>query len=320
MPQTEWQSIQSIAMRINSAAEFEALMNEIDEHLQRNDAPMYGRELRVMQEVARRLSQSFPLSGPFGFKPIEGLYIGPSLVGHVNAWLQRRYGDRLKVDMCFGYTAILLRSDAWLMRIPLVLGSFQVIAERDLSKTYPTAVVYKPGSTQKLTVSVLPTIRDLPQGLANALTDAELGIVLSNFLESFHAFRFLDAKRKANGLAMAAAEDLTQSAKKAAGSPDEYGMSRWDALQGAEKALKLLLESKNVAFPKGRNGHDLKVLMGLALPVGMPPEAAELVDHVQCDAAVRYERRSHRRDDAIRAHRAAISIVRAVARTLSYPA
>lgn len=303
---------------INSVADFEALMAEVDAHLQEIGAPFPGRELRVAREVALRLSHGFPMSGPFDFTPVVGCYSGPSLMGHIRRWFEGRYGGRLKVDLSIGCAAVSIRSDTWLMRMPLVRGDVRVVVERDLSKAYPNLVAYKPGSTEQLTLSVLPLLRDFPQGLANALSDAELHDIRSNFLESFEAFCFLDEHRRVSDLAMIAALDLTESAKKAAGSIDGYGMARWDALQAAEKAIKFLLTAlapvgtKN-PYPTGHDGHSLSKLVALAQKHGLAPGASRLTGLVQRDSDVRYERGTHRRDDVLLAHRAATGIVCAVA-------
>jgi hypothetical protein len=294
---------------ISGAAEFEHLMEEIDTDLQRRNVSLAGRELRFFQEVAKRTKQSIPLGGPFDCSPKTGVYVGPSLTGHINAWVQRRYGDRLKVDMSLGYTALLLRSDVWLMRVPVIFGAFRAIVSRDLDKRYPNVVVYNEGTTELLTINILRMIQDLPQGLADVLTVHELNDVLFGFQESYSALRFLDQHRQSDELAMAAGEDLTNSAKKSVGSPDGYGMARWDALQAAEKALKLFLSRKMVSFPKGRNGHDLLTLVNLAVAHGLSSEARTLIASIQCDAAVRYERGRHTRRDIVQAHRNATRIV-----------
>ena len=98
--------------------EFEVLMREVDQELQDREVPIHARELTDLAEVARILGVRMK-GGPLDTGPIPGVYTGDSLSAHVFEWIEKRYGDRLKVDFRIGRTVFLLRGAAWLIRFPL---------------------------------------------------------------------------------------------------------------------------------------------------------------------------------------------------------
>ncbi|GMV29157.1 MAG: hypothetical protein AMXMBFR59_12820 [Rhodanobacteraceae bacterium] len=299
---------------IRTAQEFEALMLSIDAKLQQEKVPIPWRGLKAQQEVSRRLEVEIPFNGPFDFTPKPGDYTWSSLSGHISKWLEDRYGDRMKLDFSLGYTAIAIRNDAWLMKIPLVLGRVQAVCDRNLAEDSPTMKVYKPGEdATPLQMNVLRLLHQFPQGLANQLTTAELKFVLHVFMESLACFRYFDGTYRKENLVVMAMSDLTSSARRAAGTPEEYGMSRWDSLQAAEKLLKFFLTQRGQSFPKS---HNLADLFTLAASAGLPMPPKSFIDSIQCDAGVRYEVRPYTSTEVVHAHRAAVLVGYEVAAAL----
>ena len=298
---------------IQSEADFEQLMLEIDAEMQAEKVPIIGRELAAMRKVAVLLEQNVPLA-PIQSPPIPGRYVGHSLAAHVKRWIEARYGDRLKHDFSYGYSASIIRGDIWLLRIPIVYGNFKIVCERDLSKEFPNWIVNKPGQPrQEMVINLLKTVKDLPQGLASMITDEELRLVLNHFLVNYDCHRLLESFLAKDALAVAARNDLTSSAKRAVAGATEHGMSRWDSLQAAEKFLKLFIEKTSGSFP---HTHNLTKLAEIASKSGLPPPPASALQMVQCDAGIRYEQRAHSLAELANAHQGAAAIGFAVAKTL----
>ena len=301
-------------MKIRNHAEFDALMIDIDQVMQRKDLPISARPLHAIGEVARRTRMQIPVAGPFEMLPVPGDYTGSSLAGHIERWMEDRYGSRLKVDFSYGYTAILLRGDPWLVRVPVIWGDFEVVADRDLSKTFGGWVVNKPGEPRReVQVNILRLVQDLPQGLASVLHRSEMRELTREFMVSHDLHRDIDGYHRDDSLALAAVGDLQSGARRAVGRSDEYGLSRWDSLQAAEKFIKLFLSQRRQTFPRT---HKLSELFIEAQKYGLEAPPPALIDEIQCDASVRYERTSFSPTNVVRAHRASTVVGYAVMRCL----
>lgn len=291
---------------IKSADEFEQLMLDVDNAMRDKGTPILGRELAALGEVAKRLRQ--PLyGGPGKCHPIPGDYTGRSLTGHVYQWIQQRYGERLRWDMTIGDSVTLIRGDPWLLHLPDVIGGpLRFTIDRDLGKQYPSLVTNKPGQpTQWLIINVLRCVTDLPPGLAERLTDAELHAIFDDFIASYTCMQLHHTRCRKDELAIAASIDLTTSARHIVAHKRELGMSRWASLQAAEKLLKLYLTKQAITFPRI---HKLTTLFELVSQYGLPMPPPSFIATLQCEASVRYEQQPHTIAECVAAHRAAISV------------
>jgi hypothetical protein len=188
------------------------------------------------------------------------------------------------------------------------------VCERDLGKDFPSFVVHRPGQPRQETMlNLLKMVKDLPQGLATMITDEEVRLVLNHFMVNYDCHRLLDGFLAKDGLAIAARNDLTSSAKHAVAGATEHGMSRWDSLQAAEKFLKLFIEKTGGSFP---HSHNLAKLAEIASKSGLQSPPAWILQLVQCDAGIRYEQRVHNLADLANAHQGAAAIGFAVAKQL----
>jgi len=298
-----------MARVIKSEAEFVALIEEVDAELRSKHVAIPARELLAFSLVAQKLDvelRGFPRKE----EPTPGSYGAEDLPIRIIRWMRERYGDRLKMDFSPGTRLLDLRGNLWAMRLPLIYGhQIRLVSERDLSKKYPTLVVYKPGTDPgPLIVNVLSCIQELPQGLASTLTNEECNRAMQSFIQGHRAFYGLDRFRRTNPLADHAARDLTQSSRYAIDGPDAYGQSRWSALQSAEKSLKLFLDRKGKPFPKGKQGHDLHALARLAETEGLPKIDPTIIRAAQCDAGERYVMSDPRIEQVLEANRAAVVV------------
>lgn len=284
-------------------------MAEIDEELRESDVPIAGRPLKGLGAVAKRLGTSV-MGGPLRTGPVPGVYEGESLSAHIFAWFNRRYGDRQKKDWSLGSTIYVLEEDPWLVKLPRVYGRIKLVCQPDLSIEFPniggSAVI---GNPEFPTLNIFKQIVDVPQAKLMQLSLDEHREYMDFFRRALTVFQALDALAQTEPLAKAAQFDLTSAAKNCCGSKEDYGQSRWLSLQGAEKSLKLFISQRGEDFPFS---HNLKKLAERAMQLGLTGVADEMIQKVQCQAAVRYGGIEVKLSEAVDAQTTAFSITERV--------
>lgn len=297
---------------INNIIEFEELMIEIDTILKEKDITIPNRSIQALLEAGSLLEIEDMKVFPFKSNPIEGVYEGDSLLAHISKWIDGRYGDRLKLDPSLGQCLIIIRGDPWLLNYPFIFGHIRFICERDLTKKF---VVNKSGKPQKKPeINLLKLIENLPQPLANELTDDELQTLLDHFINFLDLFTKTRDHYKNEELINSGLIDLKESAVYCVRGRVSYHLSKWASLQAAEKFLKFYLDQKNVAFPYI---HNLEELAQQAYRNGLPTINQDIINDVQCEARVRYETSTDSTNDVVKAHLGALEIGLLVIKTLT---
>lgn len=298
---------------IKTQEEFEALMEEVDSILQAKGVPIHARQIQAVGEVSKKFNIDL-LIGPLRKGATPHLYEGESLSAHILDWFDQRYGERLKVDFSIGYSVVILKGDAWLLKCPLMYGTVTVVCDRDLKKEYKNFVVNQAGKPQeKAMMNLLRLIEKFPQGLANRLLDEELRFLLSDYISANKVFSTVHDSCAGNELASGAVTDFETSARFAVGNAHGYGQSLWASLQAAEKILKFFIASKGDHFPQT---HDLTKLANQAYTLGLPIIDEDLLKEVQCKAGVRYEQSKYTTQKVVSAHQGAIKIALIVVESL----
>lgn len=289
-----------------SEAEFNAAMEQIDRKLQDEAVPIHARGLRASLEYSRRFRLAFPMSLG-GRAGTPGDYTDRNVDAHIQAWFERRYGARQKIFMGPGKTAVLIRGDAWEVRLPLIYGRARLVIERDLDRYRTQPSVGVDGNLP--IVNVLQLIESLPQSLAAQLTDRECGEILACFLEALECMNAIDSLSGKPYVAEARA-DIAAAVAHVFAVPSHYGQSKWASSQATEKLIKSLLKSCGVSFPKN---HDLKGLADLARGTGATLDDSKLT-LAAAPAGVRYGEISVSLSEALDAHHAALFIGRQISR------
>lgn len=298
---------------IKTQEEFEALMEEVDSALQAKGVPIHARQVQAIGEVSKKFKIDL-LVGPLRKGATPNLFEGESLSAHILDWFDQRYGERLKVDFSIGYSVVMMKGDAWLLRCPLMYGAVTVVCDRDLKKEYENFVVNQAGKPQeKAKMNLLRLIEKFPQGLSNCLSDEELRDLLSYYLSANKLFSTIQGSCAGNELASGAVTDFETSARFAVGNANGYGQSLWASLQAAEKILKFFIASKGEHFPQI---HDLTKLSNQADTLGLSRIDECLLKSVQCKAGVRYEQSKHTTQKVVSAHQAALRVALIVAESL----
>jgi hypothetical protein len=299
---------------IASEAEFEAVMSDIDSELQRNGIKIHGRELAAAMSMGKRLGTSLRL-GPNTPPPIPGNYTGESLVAHVYAWIQARYGDRLRIDLTHFYSVTRLGGDVWIVRVPEVLGGpIRFFAEVDLAKQHRTFVAHRPGSpVLPLEVNVLRLVEHMTAASALICSSLDKRTLVNYIFRAHRAMALMKLHRRDEPLRYAICSDLTVSARSALEGSNAHGQSRWASLQAAEKALKLFLKEKSIPHPRT---HDIENLIARAKQAGLRVSDPQTAAKVQCSASVRYEGDTGGIDAAVTSHQSAVELMHDIASAL----
>lgn len=285
--------------------EFHAAMQSIDEQMQREGVPIHGRGLRAALEYAGRygLTLKFASTGQSG---TPGNYSDRYAEAHVRDWVDARYGDRQNISWGPGKVVILLRGDPWPLRLPLIVGRVRLVVERDLDRYSNENAVSAGGPLPILNIIAL--VEGLPRALAGQLTDAECRNLMNSFRVSLDN---MSAIERLNGRPFGPEiqADIAAAVSHMLSVPPHFGQSKWSSCQAAEKAIKCLLKSRSVTFPRN---HDLKGLADLA-PINIDALA---IAQASALAGARYGEVPVLPEEAVKAHHASLLIGRQVSEAL----
>jgi len=288
--------------------EFQRFMEQIDAQLRRRGVPVRARQLQAVGEASKLVNARLIMGPALPPGASEQDRQGYEFAARVMDWMEARYGDKLKVDMSIGAAPLILRDDAWLMRLPYIVGSVAVVYDCNLSTNYPD--MSGPAMPRgRATLNVLTLIEGLSSDLARGLSLQEIHEIAKCFGPSMTTFSLLDEVKVGKPLISAAQFDLRRAAEICVCDAHQLGFSRWHSLQAAEKVIKAYIESRGTSFP---HNHDLAGLASIAEKNGASPIPSELLKQAQCPASVRYEPEKSTISETVAAHRAAVEICGAV--------
>lgn len=292
-----------------SDCDFESTMELLDRDLQKQGAPIIGRELRLALGLSRKLGIQMLLSAGDKYPAVPGQYTVLNIGNHISSWAEKKYGNRLTFDPNYGRFATILQGDAWSVRIPMVVGQAKLVCDHNLRNKYPNAVF---GSA--VTINLLELVDNLTESIAGAMSENETQRLRSRFLTFYNCHRLITTGNKEkNSLARLALLDLNNGAQKVVRDYREYGSARWDALQAAEKFLKHFIATKGQEFPWS---HDLSELADQAQLCGPLAIRAESIALASANASTRYTPFLGTVTDVVRALDGASEIGLTVAKSL----
>jgi hypothetical protein len=248
------------------------------------------------------------LGGPLSkLPPTPGDYRRANLSKRVRRWFSERYGDKLKVDFTLGRAVVMLRGEAWLVKVPYVFGAVQVIIDRDIEREYPRIGVAGKGSAP--TINLLRLVDGLTPAIAKTLSGEEIAAIQASFGPAFAVFGMLEGARTSSPLLEAAKQDLQSGAEICVQQRQALGFSRWHSLQGIEKILKAFVASRGGSF---KRTHDLDDLAETAKELGASALSPDCISSIQCSASVRYDPTTTTIEQASTAHGQAVLAARSV--------
>jgi hypothetical protein len=245
---------------VSTELEFEQIMEQIDEELRRQGVPVHARQLRGWLMIAQRYELEGLRLAPVQRPAKPNVYSGDDLTGHILNWFQLRYGEQLNVDPSVGHAIVVIRGDAYRVRLPRIYGRARLVCDpAHHTEAYYPKMALAPNIA---TTNILDIIDGLQPGLSRVLRQDELVSILFTIKEYFEKFmRIEQIPEDTTDLRRSAVGDLRSSVDTILRVPPEFGVSRWHSLQAAEKFLKLGLKGRGVSYPRtGAKGHDLRLL------------------------------------------------------------
>ena len=267
--------------------EFNDFMEKIDLKLKTKGVSIVARQLQGAGEVAKTLKTSIYMVPRSSAKPND--FRNFSLSAHVVLWFDRRYGDRLKMDLSFGKTVVLINNDFYKVRLPFFWGKPQCIFDPTL-KDYTN--MHDPRCNvasliEGLTTNLAHKIDGL--GQFHILNRVVKAIYLGQFMKNYIEVFFI---KEAKG-------DLIQSVDLLFQHKPLCGLSKWGSMQFAEKVIKSFLKNKKEPFPKT---HNLSELINLLEKYNLKKLDFIDINHIQCKPDVRYNTELVKFSEAVQAH------------------
>lgn len=149
--------------------------------------PIAGRELKAASLASERLGTALPIAPLPDRKPIEGVYVGEDLSLHIRAWIQAKYGEKLKVNWGPGTVPVLVDGDLYAMSLPLLFGRVRIVAHPathhknfDKHAALPTTVC-----------NVLDFIEGLTTVVSASLSQEALTSIMKLFCVALESFAFI---------------------------------------------------------------------------------------------------------------------------------
>lgn len=298
-------------------------MRAMDEHFVRIDLPIAARAMAAMAEAG--FDQGLEVVRvPTRSEPVDGKYDGEDLLLHAERWFTKRYPAQSRIDMSLGETVVLLHGQLWRYRVPFSVGPRILHAgnQENGPATLATPTGYPllpPGHALRRMLpafNLVGGVDGLPAQIAENLTDGEQAAVLRAYCSGQLAYFWLTRSRKHEFIRQAIGE-FASSVHHLLVSPPQTGLARWAVLQAVEKVFKSFLHHAGRDFPRrGPKAHDPIELARLVREAGGPVLSESSLRQVKCTAAVRYGAEASTVADALRAHEAALDLVKDVAAEL----
>ena len=277
-------------------------MEEVDTTLQQRGVKIHARSIHAVGEIAQKfgITEDIPIqireNAPQVFTP-------EFIATHIHDWYEKRYGQRLKIHMGPGSIAILIKGTPWEVKLPLIYGSVRFVCDPNLS---PYRKFPKFGSNGEIPVyNVLLAIQDLPDSLANELTEEEQHYIFEQIRTSLNALQSL-SNYSTDPFIEEAHVDLESAVNNLVGPYPHYGLSKWASLQFAEKIMKSKLTKRGISYP---TTHILSRLAGIARTNGTFNLSEEDLSKIQCSAGVRYGEEIVSLISAMEAHHTSIKVL-----------
>lgn len=290
---------------------FENLVAKIDCEFGETDIKFHQRPLHAFS----KLTQLVDPKGTFHMNSDETValddYSNDALCAQVHRWYERRYGDRIKIHMGPGSYILMIKKEPWEVIYPLCYGQNNFTIDSNLAKKDRKYVTESGKAIPS--VNILCHVVDMTFDVANSLSSIEKQTILSDYMFGLNAVQSLRSLENAPFMDQAA-NDYDVSVSNIFHKYPDYNNSKWAALQFAEKSMKSQLQLNDVKFSRN---HDLT---GLAkslksLGINVPPQ---IIDNIQCKAAVRYGEEKVTRNEAILAVKSALALFADVFQASAY--
>jgi hypothetical protein len=209
---------------VSTESEFEQIMEQIDGELRGQAVPVHARQLRGWLMIAQRYELVGLRLSPLQHSARPNVYSGDDLTAHIMSWFKRRYGEQLNIDYSVGHTILVIRGDAYRVRLPRIYGRVRLLCDpaHHREAYYPNVAL----APEIVTVNVLDSINALQPGLSSALCHDELASILSTVKDHLEKFaRIEQMPEDTTDLRRSALGDLRSSVDSIVRVPPDFGPS-----------------------------------------------------------------------------------------------
>jgi HEPN domain-containing protein len=284
--------------------EFEHALRTINEELKADGIPPHGRSINALIKFGQRFGLSMPFTKPQPGMPPEVAANWP-YSERIFQWFEDVYAERNKLDPSAGRkVAVLADGDMWEIRLPMVWGMLIPVVEKKLT---PVGSMI---STVPRPHNISNSITGITDRRLQQFTQDDINEVYGHFVVGLDVCEVLDRFRKHHQLFTEAQSDLATAVSMLTAQSPNYGQSRWASLQFAEKFMKGLIHVIGTGDPKQR--HDVRKLHGELTKSIMGLHLENLIENIECNAAVRYCEVPSTRAQAYAAHKSSLLLIRAL--------
>ena len=279
------------------ARKFSEIMEKIDKELQLENPRIPGREIRAMSKVSKEFNiAEFPLKSTDVF---PGVYTADNIATHVYRWFEEKYGNKLNMENNLAHMILSIKGVQYKVGFPILYGTMQILFDPTMRKCNSLGQKNNPAQ-----LNLAAYIEDLTPKLASALTESEIIQLVTLYGSSYNAIlRYLDSGLPLQQEVLA---DLESAVDAFFYVHQQYGQSKWASLQFTEKLLKGFIQSTGNKF---QYSHELQTLAKQASDITGIIIDSNLIQQIECKAAVRYSATLVSVDEAIKAHHASLGVL-----------
>lgn len=290
---------------------FERLLEAIDSEFGETDIKFHQRPSHAFSKLTQKVDPKGTFDMGSDSEVSKDDFTNDALYTQVHRWYKKRYGDRIKIHLGPGSYILMIKNEPWEVVYPLCYGKNNFTINSDLSKKNRS---YITASGEAIpSVNILCHINGMTFDVANSLSDYEKQIILSEYMFGLNAVQSL---RSLSGepFMEQAANDYDISVSNIFHKYPDYNNSKWASLQFAEKTIKSQLQINNISFKYNHNLAELAESLK-ALDLNVPEQ---IINNIQCKAAVRYGEEKVGRNQAILAVQSALALFANVFRASAY--
>ncbi|MDQ3813016.1 MAG: HEPN domain-containing protein [Armatimonadota bacterium] len=287
--------------------EFEALMEEIDAQLSEEKVAITARPIMAGLKITERYDIELPLCPPRR-APKSNCFDSIETSIRLNAWFERRYGERLNVPFAIGRVAFPFRGAFYAVNCPTTYGTVAFICDpQTFGMHRPTVGVNRPPI-----VNILDMVEGMTPHMVQSVKAEEgikLGAAMTQGIATFSVLRALEDVP----LVPEVLGDLDAAVMHLVAIESHPGLSKWASLQACEKMVKAFLRQKGQVV---KNSHNLDKLFKHAVNQGVPQPSSHYLDAVRCLPDVRYGRIPVKPLEANLSHLVSLELCEAVGRAI----
>jgi hypothetical protein len=282
-----------VEVKLNiSDEEFERVMKEIDDELVSENVQVPARQMRGWMLFCKK-------------RQLHGTSFTDPISVRVLDWFKTRYGERINLDFGLGYSIEVIRGDLLRCRCSVFFGEIHLFSHAAFLGRIPEG----PAVNRPALVNVLDHVHGMTPAFAGSLRPEDRRTLLRRYATSLEqCSRIGDADAPA--FVPEGRADLRESIEHMFRNEPQFGLSKWAALQGAEKFLKAYIQQQG---DTPERTHLLWKLAGTAESLGLRPIEKKILAQAECSPEARYQGKGVSRAEAVASYQAALQVAGTVA-------